>query len=154
MLVPSSDSKYFWSVIYYWNKIIMISCQVMKSAQWICAQMKLKLIRSSEWKYVNLSNGLIQSFEICYTFRVSICSGHCGENVTPVHCSAVVCNYILPYFLYLKQCVVISKFGSTVLSGLKKRQGLQWTSHCLMYTLTVLHEMFHPQCDPFHPIVP
>ena len=33
---------------------------------------------SSERKYVHLSNGLIQSFEICYTFRVWIYSGRCG----------------------------------------------------------------------------
>ena len=45
MLVPSSDSK---SVIYYWNKIRMVHCQVMKSMQWIRTWMKLTVITVSE----------------------------------------------------------------------------------------------------------
>ena len=36
------------------------------------------------------------------------------ENVALVHCSVVVCNYLSPFFLCLKECVVILKFGSTV----------------------------------------
>ena len=39
------------------------------------------------------------------------------ENVTLVHCSVVVSNYILALFLCLEECVAISKFGSTVLCG-------------------------------------
>ena len=46
------------------------------------------------------------------------------ENITLVHCSVVVCNYVLPYFLYLKECVVFSKFGSTVLCGLTRETRL------------------------------
>ena len=68
MLVPSSDSKYLMSTIYYWNKIRVVHCQVMKSAMNTCANEINS--DSSERKYVHLSNGLIQSFEICYTFRV------------------------------------------------------------------------------------
>ena len=41
MLVPSSDSKYPLSVMYYWNKVRMVRCKVMKSVQCICTQMKL-----------------------------------------------------------------------------------------------------------------
>ena len=33
MLVSSSDNKYLLSVINYWNKVRMVHCQVMKSAQ-------------------------------------------------------------------------------------------------------------------------
>ena len=36
------------------------------------------------------------------------------ENVTLVHCLVVVCDYVSPFFLYLKERIVISKFGSTV----------------------------------------
>ena len=46
------------------------------------------------------------------------------ENVTLVHCSVVVCNYVSPFFLYLKECVIISKFGSTVSCGLTRETRL------------------------------
>ena len=36
------------------------------------------------------------------------------ENLTPVHCSVAVCIHVSPFFLYLKEGVIISKFGSTV----------------------------------------
>ena len=39
------------------------------------------------------------------------------KNVTLVHCSVVVCNYVSPFFLYLKECVIASKFGSTLSCG-------------------------------------
>ena len=39
------------------------------------------------------------------------------ENLTPVHCSMSVCIHVSPFFLYLKECVIISKFGSTVSGG-------------------------------------
>ena len=42
------------------------------------------------------------------------------ENVTVAHCLVVVCNYVSPLFLYLKECIVISKFGSSVVQ-LRKR---------------------------------
>ena len=32
------------------------------------------------------------------------------ENLTPVHCLVVVCIHVSPFFLYLKECVIISKF--------------------------------------------
>ena len=35
------------------------------------------------------------------------------ENLTPVHCSVSVCIHVSPFFLYLKECVIISKFGPT-----------------------------------------
>ena len=68
MLVPSSDSRYLMSVMCYWNKVRMVRCQVMKSAMNTC--MNEINSDSSERKYVHLSNGLMQSFEICHTFRV------------------------------------------------------------------------------------
>ena len=42
------------------------------------------------------------------------------KNVTLVHCSVVVYNYVLPFFLYLNDCVVILKFGSIVSCGLTR----------------------------------
>ena len=42
------------------------------------------------------------------------------ENITLIHCSVVVCNYFSPFFLYFKECVIISKFGSTVLCSLTR----------------------------------
>ena len=46
------------------------------------------------------------------------------ENVTLVHCSVVVCDYVSPFFLYLKERIVISKFESTVLCGLTRETKL------------------------------
>ena len=46
------------------------------------------------------------------------------ENVTLVHFSVVVCNYISSFFLYLKECVIILKFGSTVLCGFTRETRL------------------------------
>ena len=46
------------------------------------------------------------------------------ENLTPVHCSVAVCIHVLPFFLYLKECVIISKFGSTVSCGLARETRL------------------------------
>ena len=108
---------------------------------------------SSEQKYVHLSNGLIQNFEICYTFRVGKCSGYCGfvcENVT-VHCSVVVCNYVLPYFLCLKECVEIYKVWIHSVVRLDKRdKAYKAQAHCLTYMFTGLHEVYYPQWLPFH----
>ena len=53
------------------------------------------------------------------------------ENVTLVHCSIVVCDYVSPFFLYLKERIVISKFESTVSCGLTRETNLQGTSPLL-----------------------
>ena len=76
---------------------------------------------SSEHMYVHSSNGLIQSFEIHLEYEYAeVTADLLCENVTLVHCSMVVCNYVAPFSLYLKECVVISKFGSTVLCSLTR----------------------------------
>ena len=46
------------------------------------------------------------------------------ENVILVHCSLVVSNYVSSFVLYLKECVVISKFGITVLCSLTRETRL------------------------------
>ena len=46
------------------------------------------------------------------------------ENVTLGHYSVVVCNEFLPFFLYLKESVIISKFGSIVSCSLTRETGL------------------------------
>ena len=113
------------SVMYCWNKVRMVHCQVMKST--MNTYMNEINSDSSERKYVHLSNGLIQSFEICHSLEydyAEIAVNLFCENVTLVHCSVVVCNYVLPFFLYLKDCAIISKFGSTVLCGLTRETRL------------------------------
>ena len=47
------------------------------------------------------------------------------RNVTLAHCSVLVCNYISPFFLYLKECIVIWKFGSTVSYSLTRETRLK-----------------------------
>ena len=60
---------YLLSVMCYWNKVIMVHCQVMKSVNTRTNEINSD---NSEQRYVHLSNGLVQSFEICYTFRVAV----------------------------------------------------------------------------------
>ena len=96
---------------------------------------------SSERKYVHLCSGLIQSFEICYTFfkyeYAQVTVDLFCKNVTLVYCLVVVCNYVLLFFLCLKECVIILKFGSTVSCGLTRETRLSnykpiaWRMHLL-----------------------
>ena len=44
-----------------------------------------------------------------------------SENVALVHYLVVVCIYVSSFFLYLKECVVILEFGSTVLYRLARK---------------------------------
>ena len=46
------------------------------------------------------------------------------ENLTPVHCSVAVCIHVSPFSLYLKECVITSKFGSTVSCSLARETRL------------------------------
>ena len=46
------------------------------------------------------------------------------ENATLVHCLVVVCSHVSPFFLYLKECVIISEFVSTVSCGLTRETKL------------------------------
>ena len=64
------------------------------------------------------------------------------ENLAPVHCSVVVCVHVSPFFLYLKECVIISKFRSSVVWPGKRDMAYKEQSHCLTYTLTGLHEIW------------
>ena len=85
---------------------------------------------SSERKYVHLSNGLIQSFEIFTRLEyeyAQVAVGLFCKNITLVHCLVVACNHVSPFFLYLKECVIILKFGSTVLCGLTRQ--IRLTKH-------------------------
>ena len=112
MLVSSSDTKDLLSHMYYWR---VAYCQVMKSAQWIRAWMKLTVIAVSENTSIyakvwyNIALKFVTHLEHEYA-QVTV-DLFC-VNVTLVHCSVVVCNYVSPFFLYLKECVVILKFGS------------------------------------------
>ena len=143
--------------MYYRNKVRMIRYQVMQSAQWIWAWMKLTVIAVS--MYVHLSNGLIQSFEIRNTLRVWIHSGYCGFILWEC-CTCPLLNawwFAITFHhfsLYLKECAVISKFGFTVLCSLTREKAYIAQSHCLPYTFTGLHEMYHHWRWPFHPMVP
>ena len=82
---------------------------------------------SSERKYVHLSNGLIQGYGICSHLQyeyAQVAVDLFYENFTPVHCSVAVCIHVLPFFLYLKECVIILKFGSAVSCGLTRETRL------------------------------
>ena len=46
------------------------------------------------------------------------------ETLTPVHCSVAVYIHVSLFFLHLKECVIISKFGSTVSCGLARESRL------------------------------
>ena len=46
------------------------------------------------------------------------------ENLTPVHCSVAVCIHVSPFFMYIKGCAIILKFGSTVSCGLARETRL------------------------------
>ena len=104
---------------------------------------------SSERKYILLSNGLVQSFEIHYTLDyeyAQVAVDLFCENVTLVHCSVVVCNYVLPFFWYLKR--VCHYFGIWIHSVMrldKRDKAYKAQAYCLTYTLTGLHEAFHPR---------
>ena len=49
------------------------------------------------------------------------------ENLTPVHCSVAVCIHVSPFFLYLKECVIISNLDPQFRVAWQERQGLQRT---------------------------
>ena len=126
MLVTSSDSKGLLSVMYYWNEVRMVHCQVMKSAQWILAQMKLTVRAMSKSTSIlvmvwHIALKYVTRLEYEYA-QIAVDIFH--ENVILVHCSVVVCDYFLPFFLYLKERIVISKFGSTVSCGLTRETRL------------------------------
>ena len=97
---------------------------------------------SSEQKYIHLSNcwywHTALKFVTCleYGYAQVTVDLFC-ENVTLAHCSVLVCNYVLQFFLYPKECVIISKFGSTVSCGLiretklTKYKPIAWRMHLL-----------------------
>ena len=64
------------------------------------------------------------------------------ENLPPVHCSVAVCIHVLQFFLYLKECAIISKFGSSVVQPGKRDKAYKEQGHCLTYTLTGLHKIW------------
>ena len=139
MLVSSSDSRDLLSVMYYLNKVRMVYCQVMKSAQWIRTWMKLTVMavsKSSSTEVMDWYRALKFTTLLDYEYAQVVVDLF-RENVTLIHCSVVVCNYVSPFFLYLKECVVISKFGSTVSCGLtretrlRRHKPIAWHTHLL-----------------------
>ena len=70
------------------------------------------------------------------------------EHVTLVHCSVVVCNYVSPFFLYLKRvCHNFEIWIHSVVRLDKRDKAYKAQAHCLTYALSGLHEMFHPSVD-------
>ena len=92
---------------------------------------------SSERKYVHLSNGLIQNFEIRYTFRIWIRPGRCGfilwECCTcPLFGGGLQLRFAI--FLYVNECGIILKFGATVSCALTREtrhKPIAWRTHLL-----------------------
>ena len=72
------------------------------------------------------------------------------ENVTLVHCSVVHGLQLrFTIFLYVKECVIISNFGSSVMWLVKRDKAYKTQAHCLTYMLTGLHEYSTLNDDPF-----
>ena len=64
------------------------------------------------------------------------------ENLTPVHCSVVVCIHVSPLFLYLKDCYNFEIWIHSVVRPGKRDKAYKEQSHWLTYTLTGLHEIW------------
>ena len=67
------------------------------------------------------------------------------ENIILGHCSVVVYNDILPFFLFfcIKEHVVNFEFVSTVWLD-KRDKAYKAQNHCIMYMFSGLHVMYHP----------
>ena len=102
---------------------------------------------SGERRYIHLSNGLIQSLKFAtrleYEYAQVTVDLFC-ENVTLLHCSVVVCNYVSPFFLYLKECHNFKIWIHSVVRLDKRDKAYKAQAHCLTYALSGLHKMFHP----------
>ena len=53
------------------------------------------------------------------------------ENLTPVHYSVAVYIHVSPFFLYLKECVIIQNLDPQCHAAWQERQGLQRTKPLL-----------------------
>ena len=53
------------------------------------------------------------------------------ENLTPVHCSVAVCIHVSPFYLYLKEYVIIRNLDPQCRAAWQERQGLQRTKPLL-----------------------
>ena len=84
---------------------------------------------SSERKCVHLSDGLMQSSEISYTFRVWIRSV-CGF----ILYTCLLCGGGLHWITFRhKGCVITPEIGSNVVQFVKRDKGYSAQSHCLTY---------------------
>ena len=104
----------------------MAHCQVMKACNEYTNEINSD---SSQQKYIHLCKQWFDTEFLKFVIRLEyeyaqVTVDLFCENVTLVHCSVVVCNYVSPFFLYLKECVIISKFGSTVSCGLTRETKL------------------------------
>ena len=156
-LVSGSDSKDLLSGKYYWTKVRMACCQVMKSTQWISTPKKLTMIAVSKttsiytivWyramKFITrLRYVCMNAFRSLWIYF---------EKIALVHRSVVVYNHTSPFFLCLKECVIISEFGSTVSCGLIRDKAYKAQSYFLTYTFTGQHEMYNPWKWSFCPMI-
>ena len=103
----------------------MAQCQVMKACDEYTNEINSD---SSQQKYVHLCKQRFDTDFLKFVIRLEyeyaqVTVDLCCEIIAFLHCSVMVCNYASP-FSYLKECVVILKFGSTVLCGLTRETGL------------------------------
>ena len=83
--------------------------------------------------------GFCRDSHICYTFGVSICSGHCRFIVWECHTCQLFCGGLQSCFTtFLVSCVLISEFWSTVLCSLTKKT--RFTKNKAIVWLTCLLE--------------
>ena len=155
MLTSGSDNKNLLSVKYNWNKAKMTCSQIIENTQWLHAQAKLTVIvMSSEQKYVHLSNGLIHIHEIHYTFKVW---NHRGF----IHWECHTCPLFIwwwfaimfHHFSKQSQCCIFGIWIHSVMQLDNRERAYKALSHCLTYTFTGLHEMYHPRQWPFHSVI-
>ena len=102
---------------------------------------------SSEQKYIHLSNDLIKSREIHYTFKIWIYSHCCGFILWESHTCSLFSGglqSLLAVFLESwRLCCVFGIWIHNVVQLDKTDKAYKAQSHCLMYMLTGLHEVYH-----------
>ena len=110
---------------------------------------------SSEQKHIHLSNGLIKIYKIRYTFKIwrSLWIYFVGI----LHLSIIWWWFAITFCHFsfiLKVCCIFKIWIHNVMQFDKRDKAYKAQSHCLMYMLTGLHEVYHPWQLPFHPMIP
>ena len=131
--------------MYYWNKVRMVCCQVMKHAQIIHARMKLTVIalsKSTSILVMVLYRALKFVTHLEYEYAQVTVDLIC-ENITLVHCSVLVCNgpySLLFHVSYFILCSIYGQFASLLSIDCKWCWGCRhfWTSDISMFCIEAI----------------